>query len=395
MANSENPQAKNAGNEGDVMKHAPLQEVVDRLSKEKEEKKEEFWYVETHTGCPYYFLPEKGKWQNGIGHLMENLNHAPQILKDFADIAYHDKHNALVRFPYNRTYLGSAAQVFHILKDKEIQVRMTLFELDPETAQALVEYFHGQGATVVHVAPKVHVVPKGGKSPAAGFVRGLWDAAVANAQNDDLVMVVQGNSYDLAEDLWQNNPKKPHLVLVDPFGFDDHPSHPQPETILDSLKSAAVPFICWTPLLSVPKKKGQPWPVNKWSFQSHNNAPGVQNAQRFVDWCTGQGLDVAWFSWMKSAGANQTVYGCQLTFGNIFDQNFTPASIWGFQSQPSLLPHLDLMNQVDNLGQLGPNFQNPAFTWQAPGSLKQQSSAPGNLFRKRWWEKYHAAFWWP
>ncbi len=61
-------QKLNAGNEGDVMKHPPLQKVVEQHSN----RKDEFWYVETHAGYPYYFLPSPGSWEAGIGHLVQN-----------------------------------------------------------------------------------------------------------------------------------------------------------------------------------------------------------------------------------------------------------------------------------------------------------------------------------
>ena len=61
-------QKKNAANEGDVMKHAPLHDVV----KHHCNNKVDFWYVETHAGYPYYFLPSTGLWTGGIGHLHQN-----------------------------------------------------------------------------------------------------------------------------------------------------------------------------------------------------------------------------------------------------------------------------------------------------------------------------------
>ncbi len=120
-------QKSNAGNEGDVMKHSPLHKVVEHLSNDKAE----FWYVETHTGYPYYFLPARGSWQAGIGHLVQPTAR-PELLTDFANVAYHEKQNVHVRFPVKPAYLGSAAQVFHILKNKQKRVRMAFFELDAD-----------------------------------------------------------------------------------------------------------------------------------------------------------------------------------------------------------------------------------------------------------------------
>lgn len=120
------------------MKHAPLHKVVEHHSNGKDE----FWYVETHTGYPYYYPPAQGSWQAGIEHVVQRTNQQPappSLLTDFANVAYHDKQDVHVRFPDKRTYLGSAAQIFHILKDKQKRVRMTLFELNAEKAQNFVD----------------------------------------------------------------------------------------------------------------------------------------------------------------------------------------------------------------------------------------------------------------
>lgn len=146
-------QKANAGNEGDVMKHSPLHKVVEHHSNGKDD----FWYVETHTGYPYYSLmgdppmtgkppsPKPGTWAAGIRDLDQHRANAPNLLTVFANVAYHDKQNVHVRFPDKRTYLGSAGQVFHLLKEKHKRVRMTLFELETDPAQELLKYFQGQG----------------------------------------------------------------------------------------------------------------------------------------------------------------------------------------------------------------------------------------------------------
>ena len=270
------------------------------------------------------------------------------------NVAYHDKQDVHVRFPDKRTYLGSAAQIFHILKDKQKRVRMTLFELDADPAQALFEYFQGQGAKTVLVGTG------GDGGHVAGFLRQWWDAAVASTHQDDFVMVVHGDSYSLAQAFWASAASaKPDLVFVDPFKIGDQNN--QPETILASLSNGNVPFMCWTPLFSVPAQNGQQWPADKWSFQSDNNRVGDEKAQNFVDSCMRQNRQIAWLSWTGSNGASQKVYGCQLTFGYVLSGNFTTASIWQF-ANPNTLPYLDLMNRVANPGQQVPNFQNPATT---------------------------------
>lgn len=380
-------QKSNAGNEGDVMKHPPLHKMVEHHS----DSKDEFWYVETHTGYPYYFLmddppmtgnpprPKPGKWAAGIWDLDQNRANAPNLLTDFANVAHHDKQNVHVRFPNKRTYLGSAAQVFHLLKEKNKRVRMTLIELETDPAQELLEYFQGQGA-------KTLLVKTGSDAGhVTGFLRQWWDAAVANTE-DDFVMVVQGDSYTLAPALWANGVEgTPDLVFVDPFKIGD--SNGQPAQILASLNGAGVPFMCWTPLSCVPNQ----WQRAQWSFEDNGN----QSAQGFVRDCVQARYHLAWFSWGGAAGSTREMYGCQLTFGNIFGAQFTPASIWQF-AKGNALPYLGLTNQVTNQGR-APNFQNPSTTWQTPGpalienaSAIQAQAQPGVW----WWDKYHAAFWW-
>jgi hypothetical protein len=95
------------------------------------------------------------------------------------------------------------------------------------------------------------------------------------------------------------------------------------------------------------------------------------------------------------------MYGCQLTFGN-FDSSFKPADIWGFH-KPGELPYLDINNQVANPSSPGPNFQSPTTTWQTqtagPCAILTSNAhqAPGDPKKPGtpWWDKYHAAFWWP
>lgn len=368
-------QKSNAGNEGDVMKHPPLQKVAEQHSNANDE----FWYVETHAAYPYYFLPSQGA---GIGHLVQNQPDL-KLLTDFANVAYHDIQNVHVRFPDKRTYLGSAAQVFHLLKRKQKRVRMTLFELDASPAQKLFEYFQSQGAKAV-------LVRTGSDAGVAGFLRQWWDAAVAKTQRDDFVMVVQGDSYKLAPALWTNGVNgKPDLVFVDPFKIGD--SMGQPQKILSSLNVASVPFMCWTPLSCVPNG----WPAQKWTFENYQTRTGNRSAQSFVRDCVQSNYDLAWICWATSAGSTRQIYGCQLTFGNVFGGQFTPAAIWLF---PNGMPYLDLNNLVDNLGPQGLNFQNPITSWQTPGQPLIPNAAHIQIQNQpgtQWWSKYHAAFCWP
>src|SRR5205085_75875 len=143
-----------------------------------------------------------------------------------------------------------------------------------------------------------------------------WDAAVARMhQEDDFVMVVQGDSYRLAPALWpKGDAAKPDLVFVDPFKIGDKAD--EPENILRTLNHSKVPFMCWTPLFSVPTKNDQQWPPTKWSFENDAQVAGDKQAQEFVDSCINKQYHLAWFSWAKSNGARQKMFGCQLTIGN-------------------------------------------------------------------------------
>jgi hypothetical protein len=78
------------------------------------------------------------------------------------------------------------------------------------------------------------------------------------------------------------------------------------------------------------------------------------------------------------------MYGCQLTFGNVFDGNFTPADVWDFE-QNTYLPYLDLKNH--NM-----IWKSSA---QSPPSAPAEPPTPGaKQPGKCWWDKYHAAYWW-
>ena len=373
-------QKSNAGNEGDVMKHPPLHKVVEQHSKGKDE----FWYVETHAGYPYYFLPARGSWEQGIRHVAGNQVTAPALLTDYAALAYHDAQAVLEGFPDKRTYLGSAAQVFQFLKAKTKRIRMTLFEREAAPAQQLFEYFQDQGAKAVLVRPGSDA------DHAASFLRNWWDAAVAKTNDDDFVMVVQSDSYALAPELWAEGvAEKPDLVFVDPFKIND--SNRQPQDILASLSRVGVPFMCWTPSFSVPTPKGQQWPDDKWSFQIAGNQVGDRKAQNFVDYCMAQNHQIAWFSWAGSNGARQKMHGCQLTFGNVFCGQFTPAAIWPLANG---LPYIDLNNLVAHPVQQGRNFLNPITTWQTEGQALNwlaQTIQAGNQPGAQWWNKYHVA----
>jgi hypothetical protein len=371
-----NPQEKNVGNEGDVMKHAPLQEIVRRICKEKDG----FWYVETHASSPFYFLPPKGSWQRGMGQLNAwQQVPARRLPKRYRLLAYHDKQKVPDRFPDDRVYLGSTAQVFHLLRRNKKRVRMTCFETDPEPAEQLLQYFECQGASVVLVQAAED------SGFVAKFLGEWWDKAAMAAGGDDLVMIVQGDSYKLAPSLWENRSEAsdPDLVFVDPFKLEDSPG--QPNTILASLNKSKVPFMCWTPL----NGKTNLGNGTRWTFLEE----GVGDAKEFVKFCYDKKLTCAWFSWRASSG--QSTYGCQLTFNNLFNC-FSATPVWKFGGQPGQLPYLDIGGQV--AGSPGLSLQNPKTTWQtwgAPLDANAQRIEYQNHPGEAWYSQYNAALWWP
>ena len=377
-------QGENTGNEGDVVKHASLQKVVSILSGNNSPT---FWYVETHSAYPYYNdlnLSVKAQWRNGIGDLNVKQSAAPPLLQGYLDAAYHDKQKLHDRFPDKQTYLGSTAQIFHLLKKAGKRVLMTLFEIESEPVEALLTYFEKQKAAVVLVRPGDDRI---GKS-----LRAIWDAAIPST-NDDFVMVVQGDCFKLAPLLWEKGTDKqiPDLVFVDPFNLEKVPG------LIESLSNNKLPFACWTPLNCVKEGDGQKWPATKWSIEtieSRREWIGNKTAQNFVAKCRDKGCTLAWFCWDEFQGFSRNMHGCQLTFGNVFSPEFTPAAVWPFNDHTMQLPYLDIDGKIANLDH---NFQNLTTTWQEFGQELDRSANQVGIENKpgaQWWDKYNAAFWW-
>lgn len=374
----------NAGNQGDLIKHVALGSIIDRIA---DNAGTEFWYVETHTASPFYFLnDEKGKWQTGVGSAA-NDHTAPRIVKDYVSTAFHDLSNLPASFPDKRVFLGSSAQAFHRLKSRGKQVRMTLFELRSAPADELRDYFARQGALVI----SLNCVDSTEWS--SSFIRSIWDEAVKSAGKTDVVIVVQGNSYQLAPALCSSRQgRRPDLVLVDPFALGD--SRGEPKRLLASLTTHGVPFLCWTPLFRVPKSGGGPWSASRWSFECHRSIAGDKGAQDFVRESLNSSYDIAWCSWQGSYGARQEMYGCQLTSRGVFSDKFTPASIWEYPGK--MVPYLDVEGRHSASPQDG--LEHPSTSWQQAGQpigigadQADDQNRPGLL----WWDKYHMAFWWP
>jgi hypothetical protein len=280
---------------------------------------------------------------------------------------------------------------------------MTLFEKDADPAAQLCRYFDVRGAKVV-------LVRAGDDAPfVRSFLRVWWDEASKAAEEDDLVMIVQGDSYELAPSLWTNNAGSPNpdLVFVDPYNLED--SAGQPTEILVSLNASKVPSMCWTPLFCVPPlaKGGPGWQPDKWSFEDCQNQQfrtgvGDKKAHDFLTYCQKNKYLLAWFSWEPTSGGRQALYGCQLAIDGVFNvTGLSPAQVWQFAGNPGQLPYLDIGGQVGSPHSSGINLRNPATMWQTWGSLNPQGSQitpaaqgpPG----KRWDPNldYSAAFWWP
>jgi 23S rRNA (adenine2030-N6)-methyltransferase len=130
--------AFHAGNFADVVKHAVLALLVERLK----EKATPFRVIDTHAGIGTYDLTgdeamRTGEWQSGIGRLYgQPLD--PKLAKLLAPylgvVAAANDGGALKRYP------GSPAIVRALLRRQD---RMTATELHPDDAHILAEQFAG------------------------------------------------------------------------------------------------------------------------------------------------------------------------------------------------------------------------------------------------------------
>ncbi|MEX0851742.1 MAG: 23S rRNA (adenine(2030)-N(6))-methyltransferase RlmJ [Bauldia sp.] len=131
--------AFHAGNFADVVKHAVLALLIERLKA----KDTHFRVIDTHAGAGLYQLtgPEAsrtGEWQGGIGRLW-NRHLAPPLaglLAPYLDAVGAANENArrLVRYP------GSPWIARHLLRRQD---RLTAVELHPEAGAALAALFAG------------------------------------------------------------------------------------------------------------------------------------------------------------------------------------------------------------------------------------------------------------
>jgi 23S rRNA (adenine2030-N6)-methyltransferase len=130
--------AFHAGNFADVVKHALLALLIERLK----EKDTAFRVIDTHAGIGFYDLtadePSRtGEWREGIGRLYgRTLEPAlAALLRPYLDtVRAANGGGALLRYP------GSPWIARHLLRPQD---RLTLTELHPEDAKLLAGEFAG------------------------------------------------------------------------------------------------------------------------------------------------------------------------------------------------------------------------------------------------------------
>jgi len=132
--------AYHAGNPGDVLKHAVLTSVIERLL----EKPAPVFVVDTHSGVGTYDLaaaePGKtGEWQAGIGKLFSAP--CPAVERYLALVRDMNPDGALRHYP------GSPAIAASLLRPGD---RLVLAELHPEDCATLRDWARGHPVAAVH-----------------------------------------------------------------------------------------------------------------------------------------------------------------------------------------------------------------------------------------------------
>lgn len=134
--------AYHAGNPADVLKHAVLTAVVERLL----EKPSPIFLLDTHAGVGLYDLaaPEPGKtgeWEAGIGELFAASRGDPTVQHYLAIVRAANPGGGL------RYYPGSPAILDALKRPND---RLLLCELHPEDAETLRAWAAGRSAVAVH-----------------------------------------------------------------------------------------------------------------------------------------------------------------------------------------------------------------------------------------------------
>ena len=189
------------GNRGDVVKHAVLAAVVDRLLQDDDKP---FTYIETHTGRAEYVLPKGGEWRKGIRRFQKRVCEVtPRLLDPYVDHALARKITVAQRYP------GSSGLVFRMMQTRGATFRFVLYEMDSLAAADLVRYYHPW--------PEVTVV----RSDGLHGILGIDEAS---------------------------------LVLLDP---PDLGEHERIKAVMEHLANQEIPFLCWLPWDRRPSDKDE------------------------------------------------------------------------------------------------------------------------------------------
>jgi 23S rRNA (adenine2030-N6)-methyltransferase len=132
--------AYHAGNHGDVLKHAILVALIERLH----DKPSPIFMLDTHAGIGVYDLEsiearKTGEWQNGIGRV--SLENCPALAHYLALLPNHDAGDEMTAYP------GSPAIAAALMRPGD---RLVLSELHPQDAQSLRDWARGRDNVSVH-----------------------------------------------------------------------------------------------------------------------------------------------------------------------------------------------------------------------------------------------------
>jgi 23S rRNA A2030 N6-methylase RlmJ len=217
-----------AGNEGDVAKHVALLEALAFLSKEWPDQ-EPFWYLDTHAARAVHRLTPNGEWGKGIGSLSK-IHTLPERINEYLGLSFLNKTG------FGGQYLGSTAIASHSLHQSLNRMPwLTLCDVNLAACVDLYAYF-----TTIQAADPLLLSEKLGSS--ATRIRQVW-----NSLGDARAMIVNMDGYTIASQLISLE-FKPSLVFIDPPTIKKDREYLEP--LLDSLHENAVPFVCWTPLMT-------------------------------------------------------------------------------------------------------------------------------------------------
>jgi 23S rRNA A2030 N6-methylase RlmJ len=195
------------GNEGDLVKHAVLARFVSEIL--STDSDHGFVYAETHTGRAEYRLPDKGRWEFGIGKFSEklfgttghdgsNLDQIQGSLSPYIQTCIHGP----VRPGY--FYPGSSGIVLKMLEEVKRGFKFYLWDMDPAVCHSLLGFF----------------------------------------ENWEEVSICRGDGYEGVIRI-----ERPSLVLVDPISIKEDKERTQIVNFLQELSARNTPFVSWTALV--------------------------------------------------------------------------------------------------------------------------------------------------